>query len=94
MGINELMDKKPQELDSFKEQVVTLSKEWRSIKRVSSCLIRKSGIYFLIDLTIQVDPNLTVVDSHIIASKLEDSIYANVDNIQNVITHVEPYFTD
>ena len=51
---------------------------------------RKIGHYYMINLDIEVDPDLPVRDAHDIAKNVENSIKSNLRNIYDVMVHVEP----
>jgi cation diffusion facilitator family transporter len=51
---------------------------------------RKIGHYYMINLDIEVDPDLSVKKAHDIAKNVEDSIKSNLRNIYDVMVHVEP----
>ena len=51
---------------------------------------RKIGHYYMINLDIEVDPDLSVKDAHDIAKHVENSIKSNLRNIYDVMVHVEP----
>ncbi len=51
---------------------------------------RKIGHYYMINLDIEVDPNLPVKQAHDIAKNVENSIKSNLKNIYDVMVHVEP----
>jgi cation diffusion facilitator family transporter len=51
---------------------------------------RKIGHYYMINLDIEVDPDLSVKDAHDIARQVENSIKSNLRNIYDVMVHVEP----
>jgi cation diffusion facilitator family transporter len=51
---------------------------------------RKIGHYYMINLDIEVDPELPVREAHDIAKNVENSIKANLRNIYDVMVHVEP----
>jgi len=52
--------------------------------------IRKFANYYLIDLDIEVDPALTVADAHIISQKVEEAIKRRLDNVYDIMVHIEP----
>lgn len=52
---------------------------------------RKIGHHYMVNLDIEVDPDLTVKDAHNIAKGVEDSIKSNLHNIYDVMVHVEPF---
>ena len=51
---------------------------------------RKIGHYYMINLDIEVDPDLSVKDAHDIAKNVEISIKSNLRNIYDIMVHVEP----
>lgn len=51
---------------------------------------RKIGHYYMINLDIEVDPDLPVKEAHEIAKNVENSIKANLRNIYDVMVHIEP----
>lgn len=51
---------------------------------------RKIGHYYMINLDIEVDPDLPVKEAHDIAKNVENSIKSNLPNIYDVMVHVEP----
>ena len=51
---------------------------------------RKIGHYYMINLDIEVDPDLPVKEAHDIAKLVETSIKSNLKNIYDVMVHVEP----
>lgn len=53
--------------------------------------IRKTGNKLIIDIHIEVDGSKTVTESHRISHEVERRIREGIDNIYDVIVHVEPY---
>ncbi|MCK4880545.1 MAG: cation transporter [Bacteroidales bacterium] len=51
---------------------------------------RKIGHSYMINLDIEVDPDLPVKEAHDIAKNVENSIKSNLRNIYDVMVHVEP----
>lgn len=51
---------------------------------------RKIGHSYMINLDIEVDPDLSVKKAHDIAKNVENSIKSNLRNIYDVMVHVEP----
>jgi cation diffusion facilitator family transporter len=43
-----------------------------------------------IDIDIEVQPNKTVIEAHLIAKKLEEAIRAKVHNVYDIMVHIEP----
>ncbi len=51
---------------------------------------RKIGHHYMVNLDIEVHPDLSVKQAHDIAKNVEDSIKSNLRNIYDVMVHVEP----
>ena len=51
---------------------------------------RKIGSHYMVNLDVEVDPNLSVREAHDIARAVEASIKSNIKNIYDVMVHIEP----
>jgi len=51
---------------------------------------RKIGSHYMVNLDIEVDPDLPVREAHKIAQEVEKSIKSNLKNIYDVMVHIEP----
>lgn len=51
---------------------------------------RQHGSAWLIDLDIEVAPDLTVAAAHVIARAVEDAIHQRLDNVYDIVVHIEP----
>ena len=51
---------------------------------------RKIGNHYMVNLDIEVDPDLSVKEAHNIARNVEKSIKSNLKNIYDIMVHVEP----
>lgn len=52
--------------------------------------VRKLGNVYIIDLDIEVDGRKTVTEAHNIAVQVENTIKQRVDNVYDIMVHVEP----
>jgi len=52
--------------------------------------MRRLSGFWDIDIDIEVDPNLTVAQAHVIASKVEEEIKQRLENVFDIVIHVEP----
>ncbi len=57
---------------------------------VEKCFARKTGLRYHVDLHLEVDPNLTVRQSHEIAHEVRLRIVESLDWVADVLVHVEP----
>jgi divalent metal cation (Fe/Co/Zn/Cd) transporter len=60
-------------------------------KGVEKCFARKTGLRYHVDLHLEVDPELTVRESHDIATNVRIAVKAEVPWVEDVLIHVEPY---
>lgn len=58
---------------------------------IEKCFARKTGLRYHVDLHLEVDPELTVRESHEIASQVKNTIKSDLGWVQDVLVHVEPY---
>jgi cation diffusion facilitator family transporter len=58
---------------------------------IEKCFARKTGLRYHVDLHLEVDPNLTVRDSHSIATAVRTALRKDVDWVEDVLVHVEPH---
>ena len=72
-------------------------KLFEAVKTVEGALhphrarIRKMANLFDIDLDIEVDAGLSVYEAHLIAEKVTAAIKERIDNVYDVMVHIEPY---
>jgi cation diffusion facilitator family transporter len=52
--------------------------------------IRKMNRFYVVDLDIEVDGNMSVKEGHDIALKIDEEIKKTVENIYDVMIHIEP----
>ncbi len=57
---------------------------------VEKCFARRTGFKYHVDLHLEVDPNLTVRESHDIAAQVKRNIKARLNWVADVLIHVEP----
>jgi len=57
---------------------------------VEKCFARRSGLQYQVDLHLEVDPRLTVAESHEIATTVRHRLQAELDWVRDVLVHVEP----
>ena len=58
---------------------------------VEKCFARKTGLRYHVDLHLEVDPDLTVRDSHGIAEQVRHRVRADLPWVADVLVHVEPH---
>ncbi len=58
---------------------------------MEKCFARKTGLQYHVDLHLEVDPDMTVCESHEIATQVRNRIEAELDWVADVLVHVEPH---
>ena len=57
---------------------------------VEKCFARKTGLKYHVDLHLEVDPEMTVRESHDIAQRVRERIRDELNWVADVLVHVEP----
>ncbi len=86
---DELMDGAPEKtvIDGIRK-ITLLNKGVKAIKDIK---VRKMGLDLMIDMTIEVDKNLTVEKGHLITDNIRGDILKRIQTAKEVFIHVEPY---
>lgn len=87
-ALNELMDVSI-EIEKIEELAHKILAH-NEIKTINDIKARKHGSKVFVDVEIAVDPDITVSKGHDIAEDVENIIYSNVENIKDVLVHVNP----
>lgn len=58
---------------------------------IEKCFARKTGLKWHVDLHLEVDPAMSVYDSHEIATQVKEKIRSEIDWVADVLVHVEPH---
>lgn len=84
----QLMDTMPDEalMDQMRAVALTVP----GALGVEKCYARKTGLQYHVDLHLEVDPDITVRDSHEIATQVRIALRERLDFIADVLVHVEP----
>ena len=61
---------------------------------IEKCYARKTGLRYHVDLHLEVDPDLTVRESHEIATAVKQTIKDEIEWVADVLVHVEPHQTE
>jgi cation diffusion facilitator family transporter len=57
---------------------------------IEKCYARRTGLRYHVDLHLEVDPELTVRESHVIATQVRIAIKETLPWVADVLVHVEP----
>ena len=89
---SQLMDTMPAE-ESMKE-IRHAAGSVAGVRGVEKCFARKTGLRYHVDLHLEVDPDMTVRQSHEIAHDVRLRVLDQVDWVADVLVHVEPFRGD
>jgi len=85
---HELMDGQPQ-----KELVIAIAEladEVEGVDKVHEIRARRSGQFLIVDLKLDMDPEMTVRHSHEIATLVKQRIFEHFPNMGDVMIHINP----
>ena len=72
-------------------KILKIIKSYGEVKKIGSIYSIPIGCKYIVVLIICVDGKMQTVESHGLASEIEDKILESNDKIENVIIHIEPY---
>ncbi|MDB6058019.1 MAG: hypothetical protein JWO95_1863 [Verrucomicrobiales bacterium] len=87
-AVNELMDTSASR--ATVHQIEQAAAEVEGVHKIEKCLVRKSGYLYLVDMHMEVDPQMTVANAHIIAHQVKDHVRRKVPEVSDVLIHIEP----
>lgn len=87
----ELMDTMPD--PDMMRRVRSAAQSVQGVFGVDKSYARKTGFKYHVDLHIEVDPSLTVAESHAIAGQVRSRVRADIGWVADVLVHVEPAAT-
>jgi len=71
-------------------EIQKLARSVAGVQGIDKVFARKSGLQYLVDLHIEVDPRLTVAASHAIAGHVRAILKRELSWVADVMVHVEP----
>ncbi len=86
---DELMDGAPEKsvIDGIR-RITLMNKNVKTIKDIK---VRKMGLDIMIDMTIDVDKNMTVEKGHLVTDVIRNDILTKIPTAKEVFIHVEPF---
>jgi cation diffusion facilitator family transporter len=87
-SVNELMDAQagPAVVRAVRREAAATV----GVVAVEKLRVRKTGLEFLVDIHIEVDPAATVREGHAIAHAVKDRVMDRVAAVRDVLVHIEP----
>jgi cation diffusion facilitator family transporter len=84
----QLIDTMPDE--ALMQRIRAAAMSVPGVRGVEKCFARKTGLQYHVDLHLEVDPDISVRDSHEIATQVRIVINETLDEVADVLVHVEP----
>jgi len=87
-SVQELMDRQadPAILEKVRQAALTVP----GVRGVEKLLVRKSGLEYLVDIHVEVDPEITVREGHGIGHAVKDLLMSQFITVKDVLVHIEP----
>lgn len=76
--------------DELEQKIRSIANEVEGVITTEKCFIRKTGLYYLVDLHAVVDENISVRIGHEISHRLKDKLMHELPELGNVLIHIEP----
>ena len=91
-SLNELMDRQADRgtLEAVRREALAIP----GVLGVEKLLIRKSGLEHLVDIHVEVDPDMSVRDSHNIGHAVKNRLLKKLMTVKDVLVHIEPAQTN
>ena len=86
---HDLMDGKPD--DNSMEDIRKIAEGVVGVEYVHEIRCRRSGQYLIVDLKLDMNPEMTVRESHAIARSVKQLIFEHAANVGDVMIHINPH---
>ncbi|MDD2501002.1 MAG: cation diffusion facilitator family transporter [Geobacter sp.] len=73
------------------QDVTKLAEAVEHVEHVHEIRARRSGQYIIIDLKLDMDPDMTVKQSHDVATEVKRRIFERFSNVGDVMIHINPH---
>ena len=88
-AFDELMDRRP--TSGIVEEIERVAESIPDVECVEKCVVRKAGKVYLVDMHVEVDPDMSVKRAHEIAHTVKDKVRETMPAVQDVLVHIEPH---
>lgn len=75
----------------FIEALQTLAESVENVEHVHEMRARRSGQYMIVDLKLEMDPDMTVKQSHDVATNVKRLIFDRYPGVGDVMIHINPH---
>ena len=87
-SVQELMDRQadPEVLDEVRREAEAVP----GVLGVEKLFVRKTGLEYLVDIHVEVDPEVSVREGHGVGHAVKDRLMKHLVTIKDVLVHIEP----
>lgn len=78
----------------FIDALQILAESVEQVEHVHEIRARRSGQYMIIDLKLEMDPDMTVKQSHDVATRVKQLIFERYPGVGDVMIHINPHDED
>ena len=71
-------------------EIRSIAQKVPDVQGTEKCLVRKTGMTYLVDLHLLVNGNLSVTQGHEISHATKDKLMQELPELSNVLIHIEP----
>ncbi len=75
----------------FIDALQTLAESVERVEHVHEMRARRSGQYMIVDLKLEMDPEMTVKESHEVATEVKKLIFDRYPGVGDVMIHINPH---
>lgn len=75
----------------FTDDLVRIAEGVEKVEHVHEIRTRRSGQYIIVDLKLDMDPGMTVKESHDLATEVKRRIFEQYVNVGDVMIHINPH---
>ena len=76
---------------TLQDFIYETSRSCPGILGIDKVWVRKLGMRLMIDMHIEVDPDISVLEGHRLAHEVKDKLQAELPQVRDVMVHVEPF---
>lgn len=86
---HDLMDGRPP--GKLVSDIRSLAEQYEGVEHVHDIRARRSGQFLIVDLKLDMDPDMTVRKSHYISTQVKKGIFRMFPNVGDVMIHINPH---
>lgn len=87
-ALGEIMDEHLHE--DLIEEIRSEALKVEGVRGTEKCFVRKTGMYYFVDLHILVEGELSVYEGHAISHAVKDELRLKIPEIADILIHIEP----